>query len=237
MGNQRFESEINGAIARLARSLHSHQVAELEIEDLLLEVTRSATDMLPGVKHAGVTLVTSKRRKPQSLAATGDIPKQVDALQERHQQGPCLESIWDRHTVLVDDFENESRWPMFVADLLSQTPVRSSLSIQLFTNERELGALNLYSDTAHTFTADIEEVGLVLATHAAIGLASARRTDELYSALASRDIIGQAKGIIMERFDVNAVRAFELLRKLSQETNTPLNEVARRLVQRDHPSE
>jgi GAF domain-containing protein len=237
VSKQQSDRDVNDGIARLARSLHSHQTGDLDVEKLLLEITTSATDMLLGVDHAGVTLVQGRRRKPQSVAPTGEIPKRVDELQDKHGQGPCLDSIWERHTVRVDDFEHETRWPKFVGDLLVETPVRSSLSIQLFTNEHELGALNLYSEHADAFSHDVEENALVLATHAAIGLAGARRTEQLHSALATRDIIGQAKGIVMERFGVDAVRAFNLLKQLSQDTNTPLNEVARRLVHRDHPSQ
>ncbi|MGE2716307.1 GAF and ANTAR domain-containing protein [Mycolicibacterium litorale] len=235
MDDAELDQKLNAAIAKLARSLHSHQIGELEVEALLLEVTRSATQMFSEIDHAGVTLVEGRRRMAQSLAPTGEIPRAVDALQEKYREGPCLESIWDRHTVRVDDFHHENRWPEFVAALVDQTPIRSSLSIQLFTNERELGALNLYSEQPNSIRPEIEEQALVLATHAAIGLAGARRTEQLHSALATRDIIGQAKGMIMERFDIDAIQAFDLLKQLSQDTNTPLNEVARQLVHRDHP--
>jgi GAF domain-containing protein len=233
-----FEHEVNVEIARLARSLHSHQTGDLDVDDLLREVTESATRTLPHVTDAGVTLVSNRRRKEvQSLAATGPIPRTLDSLQEKHQQGPCLESIWDHHTVVVDDYASEERWPEFTVGLREQSPVRSSLSIQLYTNESELGALNLYSEKANAFTAQIEELALVLAAHAAVGLASARREDQLQSALATRDIIGQAKGIVMERHNVDAVRAFNLLVKLSQDTNTPVEKLAQRLVNVDHPLE
>jgi GAF domain-containing protein len=171
------------------------------------------------------------------LAATGPIPRSLDSLQEKNQQGPCLESIWDHHTVLVDDYASEKRWPEFTVGLLDESPVRSSLSIQLYTNESELGALNLYSEKTNAFTAQIEELALVLAAHAAVGLASARREDQLQSALATRDIIGQAKGIIMERHNVDAVKAFNLLVKLSQDTNTSVQQLSQRLVDVDHPLE
>ena len=89
---------------------------------------------------------------------------------------------------------------------------------------------------ANVFTHDVEETALTLAAHAAIGLANARRGDELQSALASRDIIGQAKGILMERFNVPVGAAFTMLTKLSQELNIPLYEVARKLIFEEHPS-
>ena len=189
-----------------------------------------------GGAHGGVTLVVNRRRRTvESVAATGAVPRTVDRLQDEHRQGPCLESLWNQYTVRVDDYEKETRWHDFIADLVEQTPVRSSLSIQLYTNENELGTLNLYSEEAATFTPEVEEFALALAAQAAVGLAGARSSDELRSALASRDIIAQAKGIIMESYKVTSGEAFILLTKLSQESNTPIYEIARKLVFVDHP--
>jgi transcriptional regulator with GAF, ATPase, and Fis domain len=228
------EDGFHARIARLARSLQTQQASDLDTERLLLDVTEAATAMLPGVTHGDVALVINRRRREvQSIAATGPVATTLDSLQERHQQGPCLESIWDHHTVRVDDYDNETRWPDFVAALTEQTKVRSSLSIQLYTNESELGALNLYSEEAATFTPDIQEFALALAAHAAVALASARRGEQLQSALASRDLIGQAKGILMERFKVTSVVAFSMLTKLSQDSNTPLYDIARKITHLD----
>ena len=108
------------------------------------------------------------------------------------------------------------------------------MSIQLYTNKFELGALNLYSESTGIFTPQIEELALAMAAHAAIELSGTRRSDQFRSALASRDIIGQAKGIINERYNISAVAAFKLI-KLSQERNTLLSEIATELVHKDHP--
>ncbi|CAM3289168.1 hypothetical protein BST27_23645 [Mycobacterium intermedium] len=232
-----MSGEMYAQLGRLARSLQSQQASDLDSDRLLRIATEMATEVLPGVAHAGVTLVVNRRRRSlETVAATGTVPRTVDRLQDEHQQGPILESLWNRYTVRVDDYQNETRWPDFVADIVEQTPVRSSLSIQLYTDEHELGTLNLYSDQAASFTPEVEELALALAAQAAVGLASARSSDELRSALASRDIIGQAKGIIMESCDVSSAEAFILLTKLSQESNTPVYEVARKLVFVDRPS-
>lgn len=231
-----MSDDIYHALSQLARSLHSQQDSDFDSDQLLREVTEIATQILPGVTHAGVSLVVNRRRRTlDSVAATGEIPRLVDRLQDEHQQGPCLDSMWNQYTVRVDDYEKETRWPEFVGALVEQTPVRSSLSIQLYTNENELGTVNLYAEEPGAFTAEVEELALALAAQAAVGLAGARSNDELRSALASRDIIGQAKGIIMESQQVSSSEAFTLLTKLSQETNTPVYEVARKLVFRDRP--
>ena len=227
---------LHGEIARLARSMHNQKAADMSVDNLVDEVTAMAVRVLPGVDHAGITLVNPKSRRVRSVAATGPVPKDLDNLQEGLQQGPCVDTIHDRVTVRVDDFETEGRWPQFMRRALEITPVRSSLSIQLYTHESEIGALSLYSEHAHAFTAEIEDLALAVAAHAAIGLATARRDDQFRTALASRDIIGQAKGMIMERFEVDAAAAFNLLVKLSQEKNTPLQLIAAQLVSREHRS-
>ncbi|WP_253867697.1 GAF and ANTAR domain-containing protein [Mycobacterium sp. GA-1285] len=222
-------------IARLARSLYSQKSADMDIDNLVDEVTATAVRILPNVHHAGISLVDPKGRRVRSVAATGPVPKNLDNLQEELQQGPCVDSIHDRVTVRIDDFETEDRWAQFMARALQTTPVRSSLSIQLYTHESEIGALSLYSERPRAFTPQLEDLALAVAAHAAIGLATARRDDQFRNAIASRDIIGQAKGMIMERFDVNAADAFNLLVRLSQEKNTPLHSIAVELVNRDHP--
>lgn len=235
MNGPQLERGVHAQIGMLARTMHGDHIGDINADDLLLEVTETAVRLLPDVQHAGVTLIYGKQGRLRSTAATGPVPHILDGLQEQHQQGPCVSAIRQHHTIRVDDFESETRWPNFVAAAVDQTPVRSSLSIQLYTNESELGALNLYSERTYSFTPQIEELSVALAAHAAVGLSSVRRGDQFHSALASRDIIGQAKGIIMERFDMTAVSAFKLLVKLSQEQNTPVVEVARLVVEKDHP--
>ncbi|MEE4023875.1 GAF and ANTAR domain-containing protein [Gordonia sp. PKS22-38] len=236
------EHGVHGQIARLARRLHgtTRSIRFSEPQNVLLEVTQGAVDVLPGVDHAGVTLVRKKARgsRPaelESTAATGDIPRLVDRLQHQTGQGPCFDAVWQQQTMYLADFASETRWPDFIRAVEEQTPVRSVLSIQLFVTDDELGALNLYSEHPDAFDDAAEDLATNLATHAAIALSGARRGEQFRSALASRDIIGQAKGIIMERFDTDALAAFELLRQLSQETNTPLSELAEKLVMKDHP--
>lgn len=231
MSESEFDRGVHAEIARLARTIHG----DFTVDGLLTEVTETSVRLLPGVEYAGVTLVNGKRHILQSTAATGPIPNMLDGMQETHRQGPCLDAIWHHHTVRVDDYSTETRWPKFVADLRESTDVKSSLSIQLYTHESELGALNLYSEQRGTFTPHIEELALAMAAHAAIGLSATRRSDQFRSALATRDIIGQAKGIIMERYNLSSVAAFKLLIKLSQERNTQIHDLAAQLVQKDHP--
>jgi GAF domain-containing protein len=228
------ERAVHAEVARLARELHAYDRSALTVDTLLLEVTERAVAVLPGVDHAGVTLV-DRRGKLQSTAATGPVPEEIDALQEFHHEGPCLHAVWHHHTVRVDDFTSEDRWPNLARDVVARTPVRSSLSVRLYTDDTELGALNMYSERPELVDESVEDMALALGAHAAIALSGARRSDQFRSALASRDIIGQAKGVIMERFKINALAAFRLLTKLSQDRNEPLVDVARQLLEKDFP--
>jgi AmiR/NasT family two-component response regulator len=106
------------------------------------------------------------------------------------------------------------------------------LSFQLYVEGDNLGALNLYARTAGAFTDDSEHVGLLVAAHAAVAYSGAQTEAQLRRAIGSRDLIGQAKGILMERFDVDADRAFAILVAFSQDSHVKLHEVADRLTQR-----
>ncbi|WP_082690882.1 GAF and ANTAR domain-containing protein [Mycobacterium sp. GA-1199] len=227
---------LHDEIARLARSLHSQKSADMDVDNLVDEVTATAVRILPNVHHAGISLVDPKSRRVRSVAATGPVPKNLDTLQEELQQGPCIDAIHEHVTVRIKDFHNEDRWIEFIGRALEITPVRSSLAIQLYTHDSQIGALNLYSERACVFTPQLEDLALAVAAHAAIGLATARRDDQFQTALASRDIIGQAKGMIMERFGVDAPAAFNLLVRLSQEKNIPLHLIAAQLVDAARPS-
>ena len=117
-------------------------------------------------------------------------------------------------------------------DVLEQTPVRSTLAIQLYIDGQELGAFNLFSDTAGGID-EAEEQALNLATHAPIALSGARRNGQFRSALASRDLNGQVKGRLMEQFDLDAIAVFRMIRALSWEMNSPVIGIARQLAFRE----
>jgi AmiR/NasT family two-component response regulator len=98
-----------------------------------------------------------------------------------------------------------------------------------------MAALNFYADRPQAFAEEAVEVGTVFATHVALAWSMMRRQEQFRSALASRDLIGQAKGVVMERFNLDAVEAFELLSRLSQQSNTKVHDIAHALVDSEHP--
>jgi hypothetical protein len=158
----------------------------------------------------------------------------LDEIQQRHEEGPCLSAAWEQRVMHIANIEREKRWPSYCRDAIRETPVRSIMSFQLFADKDNMGALNFYADEPGLLDADAAETGLIVATHIAVAWSMVRRDEQFRSALATRDIIGQAKGMVMERFKIDAVQAFELLKRLSQSSNTPLMAVARQLVESEH---
>ncbi|WP_307797162.1 GAF and ANTAR domain-containing protein [Williamsia soli] len=219
-------------IANLVRDMHD-SLRNSDLDAILASITAGAVDYVDGAQYAGIILVDKRKMTTESVAVTDPIVELLDAIQTRVGEGPCLEAAWEHQTVRLNDFAEEPRWPAFVAETLARTSVLSSLSFELHSNDNTLGALNLFSEHANAFSAEAEEVGRVYATHAALVMQRAREKEHFNSALASRDVIGQAKGIIMERFDIDSIAAFELMRRLSQDTNTPVVELSRQLVRRE----
>jgi hypothetical protein len=128
------------------------------------------------------------------------------------------------------DLAAESRWPDWGPRVVDELGVRSMLCFRLFTTKDTLGALNLYSRRAGAFTEDDAVEGLALAAHVAVALVSATQIEGLNAAAVNRTVIGQAQGILMERYDIDSERAFSLLRRVSQDSNRRLRWIAAELV-------
>ncbi|MFE0750955.1 GAF and ANTAR domain-containing protein [Gordonia sp. NPDC058843] len=228
-----MDTDVHFKIAELARQMHAvPENTEDTTGEVLDSITAGAVEYVPGAQYAGVLLVDQKKNF-DTLAPTDPLMNEADRLQKETGEGPCLQAAWNHHTVLVNDIRADKRFPAFSARVVDETPLRSSLSFQLFTDKGTIGALNVFSADTDAFGDESVEVGLLFATHAALALRAARQQEHFRSALASRDVIGQAKGMIMYRFRIDAVAAFALLRKLSQDTNTPLAKVAEQLIERE----
>ncbi|MGV0738883.1 GAF and ANTAR domain-containing protein [Mycobacterium syngnathidarum] len=216
--------ELAVRMADLARAL----TAPRTVEEILTDVTKTATELIPGVDTAGILLV-GDGGKWDSLAGTSDLPSQLDELQVTYQEGPCMEAALGDTVVRTDDFREEPRWPRY-SKVAAEIGVLSGLSFKLYTADRTAGALNLFGFRPRVWDSEAETIGTVLAAHAAAALLASKHTDQLTSALTTRDRIGQAKGIIMERYHVDDVQAFEMLRRLSQDSNTKLVDIARQVI-------
>jgi len=165
----------------------------------------------------------------ETLAPTSDVLFEIDQLQMKHVEGPCVQAALDETVVRTDDFREDTQWPKYSPEVV-KLGILSGLSFKLYTADRTAGALNLFGYQADVWDGEAETVGMVLAAHAAAAIIASREGDQLQSALTTRDRIGQAKGIIMERFNVDDVQAFAMLRQLSQDSNVKLIDVAQQVI-------
>jgi GAF domain-containing protein len=217
--------DVGLVMSLLARALHDRRG---DVDGTLHEIASAAVENVPAAQEAGVSASIAPNRL-QDVAATGDLPRLVVGLQTEVAQGPCLESLHTRRPVRVDDLHAEARWPAFTARMAPST-ARSMLSLPLYVGEADLGSLSLYAAAPGAFDDRAEDIGVIFASHAAVALAGARDDYHLRLAMDSRDIIGQAKGVLIERYGVSSQQAFLLLTRVSQHRNVKLRDVAANLV-------
>ena len=212
-------------LGELARQLQD----EKDVEHTLEAIVHAATDTVPGAEYASISSVL-KRREVHTRAATAELPREVDQAQYNTGQGPCLDSLYEQRSVRLSDMAAERRWPEFAARA-RELGMGSMLSVQLYVAGENLGALNLHSSRPRSFDDESEQVALLFAAHASVALAGAETEEHLNTAVLSRDLIGQAKGILIERYKITGQEAFRLLVVASQTTNIKLIEIARHLVE------
>ena len=222
--------------ADISRELYSART----VKETLRRVVAFSVETVEGCSGAGISFVQGEN----IVTPVWTEPKvlEVDTMQYRTGQGPCLDAIAQRETFYADDLLTDPRWPTF-GQMAAEAGMRSLLSFCLF-GEKTLGALNLYARFPRAFGATDRAKGLIYATHAGVALAAAadledandalsvevERLENLHGALASRQVIGRAEGILMQRELITADQAFDLLRRASQQLNTKLREVAQVVV-------
>jgi hypothetical protein len=207
-------------------------------DDVLSRIAEAAVLTIAGCRMASVTL--QERSGYRTAASTAPAATAADQAQYQSHEGPCLDAV-DAAMVYAQSFPDE-RWPT-LASRPTESGVESALSYRLAaassaTANSGGGSLNSYGVIPHAFNDTAQEIGLILAAHASV---AARAVDErstlqslgrdLQQALVSRDVIGQAKGILMERLKVSPEDAFDLLRRSSQHLNLKLRDVARGLAE------
>ncbi|MGZ8747865.1 MAG: GAF and ANTAR domain-containing protein [Mycobacterium sp.] len=216
---------------RLARSLGVLAVemqAQRDSADTLRAIVASATHVVPGARWAGISLVNGKRVTAE--VPTDPIVAKLEELQNELGDGPCITALRDHLTVHIADMSAESRWPQFGREAIG-LGVHSLMSFQLFIRADNLGALNLYGAEAGCFTEESIGIGTIFAQHAAVAMMGENAVGHFHTALASRDVFGQAQGILMHRNNVSAIQAFAMLTHASQDTQMKLVDVARWIVQ------
>lgn len=168
-----------------------------------------------------------------SLCVTDASVRTIDDIARNSRQGPWLLATSD-HPVVIDDLELDMRWPEYRAAVLARTPVRTVLTLQLFEDTTTIGVLNFYANSAYAFDDDSLEDSLIFAACVSLAVSASQRERRLRDALASREAIGQATGILMERHRVDADTAFAILRAMCpKDPDRTISDVAARIVAGD----
>lgn len=211
-------------MATLARDL----LAQTSVDATLERITGSAVELVEGCDAAGILMLHDK--KVRTLAPTDRLVIDSDRLQEQLGEGPCFDAARTKdgeRVFRIPDFTREQpRWPDYAPRAL-RLGVGSMMGFLLYTEDEELGALNIYSRRPGAFTEAGELAGWLLASHAAVSFSSARTHAQMEQALGTRHMIGEAMGILMGSHDLTEDGAFDVLRRYSQERNIKLREVAR----------
>ncbi|MFJ7216043.1 GAF and ANTAR domain-containing protein [Amycolatopsis sp. NPDC098790] len=227
-----------GEFARLTGRL----LTAPSVEDVLKRVLEATTAMVPSADLASFTLIDADGQF-HTPAETGEVAIQLDLLQYRFREGPCVESAEPAGpaVAVAPDLADEPRWPRW-APAAAELGVRAVVSTALIPGAPSgpsVGALNVYSRSPNGLDEADRDVLLLLATHASLALAATDavtraelQAAHLRKAIDSRDVIGQAKGIIMARRGVSADEAFDVLRRTSQDLNVKLAELAGTLAER-----
>ena len=211
----------------------AHVLTAETVRATMQRIVDLAVDTIECCDHASISVLEGTQMATQ--ASSDPRVAGVDLLQYDAGEGPCLDVITQQATtVYAEDLTNDPRWPRF-GPQAAAAGMRSLLAIRLLA-DRTLGALNLYARLPRAYGATDRATGVIFATHAGIALAAAEarteahRVEHLEQALSSRELIGQAQGILMERERITPDQAFDVLRRASQHLNVKLREVAQRLV-------
>lgn len=215
---------VAAALTEAAKLMH----APTTLEETLDAIVRATLQTVPGFDHVGISL-THNGGRIETKSGTDRLVWELDAIQYGLGEGPCYDAIRGGGVTVVEHARDEQRWPRYMPQA-AQRGLRAQLAIGLYRDDETVGGLNLYSTESDTVDADAVHVAELFASHAAIALGRSRYESQLSEAMATRKVIGQAVGLVMERYQIDEQRAFQFLIRASQSGNVKLNAIARELV-------
>ena len=221
-------------LTRLHQRLLQVVLVGRDLSDVLSEIVGIARTTMPSVDAASITLIRDD--KPYTAAYDGQLAMDADELQYERGYGPCMDAAQTGRVLVIDDMAIEDRWPDYAPHAAAHG-VGSSLSVPLPFQSTTIGALNTYAAKPHAFNHDERAQGEEVASWVALAIgnatAAAQTSEELANlkiAMQTRAVIEQAKGILMERYNLDQDRAIAVLTRASQNSNTKLRDVASELV-------
>lgn len=215
--------DMHAFFADMALELHD-QTSTVQTLDKITQYAKLATSC----DDAGVLLVHARHRL-ETASSTSERVMQSHDLQRLHDEGPCLDALEGVGSYISGDVGGDSRWPAW-GKAMSDMGIQSAMSVRLETRQRRFGSLNLYSERLHFFDQGDLETAKIFGRHVSVALSASHSEEGLLIAIDARKLIGQAQGILMERFDIDDDRAFEVLRRYSQHHNAKLRAVAEWVV-------
>jgi GAF domain-containing protein len=216
------EDGLQDSVRRLAEALQPS-----DYDTTLQAITAAAVDVLPDVEYASIT-VKHADDTIDTIAPTDDLVLDIDGKQYELKEGPCYDAATDRAHVISPDLAADDRFPTYGPYVVGKG-IRAQAGLRLFDAPASQGALNLYSQRPGAFE-DFSTLANLFAHQAAVAIGYAREIADLNDALRTRTTIGQAVGIIMERYGLSDERAFAFLTRLSQHGNIKLRVVATEIV-------
>ena len=221
MGNR---PDIATALAESAREIYSQP----DVAATLDAIVHSAARSLPGIDHVAVS-ISFHNGHIETRDGTDPLALELDALQHELGEGPAENALTTALVTTVNHLDHETRWPRYVPRAVDRG-LKAQMGLRLYVEGETLGCLNLYSMQAEVIDPEVAQMAVLFATHAALALGKAREEENLHTALHTRKVIGQAVGIVMERFTLGETSAFAYLTRVSQHSNTRLRDVAEELV-------
>ncbi|MEV5433510.1 ANTAR domain-containing protein [Streptomyces sp. NPDC052701] len=213
--------ELAEALTAAARQLHETPTPH----STLHTAVRLAVHLMPGADHAGVSVIERSNQR-RTVAWTDEVVRCAETPHTDRGRQPYWERLWTTPVVRMADSEADDG-----GETLSGLGLRSALSLRLRADRRRLTVLTAYARKPDAFDEDATRIGRLFTAHVSIALDSATVREQLTEAMHTRDLIGQATGILMERLDIDAAGAFESLVRASQRENVKLRDLARRIVE------
>lgn len=220
---------MNNAIARAVTHAAQQMHQASSVEEVLELIVRNAAETLPSFDHVGVSTV-EKRGKIVNRAATSALVLDLDHVQYDLPEGPCVDSHEGEDVVVAPHIAQDQRWPRYIPQAVERG-LRSQLAVRLhLADGGTVGGLNLYSTKAEDIDQDDVQTAELFAVHAAIALGRATEAESMAGAVKSRQHIGQALGILMERYQIDEKAAHAFLWRASSHGNVKVRDIADSLI-------
>jgi GAF domain-containing protein len=217
--------DLLSAMSAIAESLRDLQ----DTDSIALDRLTATIVEVGGADLASITEGTAQGEPFTTVAPTAPLMVELDELQYRLRQGPCVDAVYEDSVQVSEDVSHDARWPQW-GPLAAERGVQSAIGVHLYAASEAFGALNLYYLHPQHFTADDLDIARVFGAHASTTLAQVRRSANLTRAIESHALVGRAQGILMHKYGIRPDQAFSVLRRVSQNENVKLSSVAAEVI-------